>query len=343
MPSSKLSRHAAALAACLACAVACHRASEPAPRPTALPSPPAPPAAAVAPPAPAPAVRDASIEDAAPSDAGASEAAAARAKNVPPDMLPVPGGTFIMGADEGGEPDEHPAHKVTIKGFLLDKTEVTNGEYLKCVHAHVCRMWRTDAAKKFGAGPDRNFRHPDQPVSAVSWDDANTYCKWRGKRLPTEAEWEHAARGNDGRKYPWGDEKPDGTRACFSGSPAPCNGHTAPVGSYPKGAGPYGHLDLAGNVWEWTASFYDPFAYTRPTADRGIPASCPEILKALDWLRKHHEQGFTGSNPIPTVCEHVLRGGAYNYVWKGLRSSNRVHHPGRFRIVVAGFRCAKDW
>lgn len=247
-----------------------------------------------------------------------------------------------MGADTGGQKDEHPAHKVTIKGFLLDKTEVTNEAYMKCVHAGVCRMYRTDAAVKFHAGPDSAFRHPKQPISAVSWKDAQTYCKWKGKRLPTEAEWEHAARGNDGRKYPWGNHPPDHTDGCFSGSPPPCNGHTAPVGSYPAGAGPYGHLDLAGNVWEWTASYYDPFAYRRPTADKGIPGTCPQIKKAQDWLRKHHKQGFTGTNPIPTDCDRVLRGGAYNYNPAGLRSMNRVHHPGRFRILVAGFRCAKD-
>ncbi len=332
------------LVLCGALLVACNGTSEPKsqPAPRAAPAPAASTAPLVQSAAPAesaaPASGDAGNADAAPTEAGAEAAHA----DIPPDMLPVPGGTFVMGADEGGEKDEHPAHKVTIKGFLLDKTEVTNEAYMECVHAKVCRMYRTDAAVKFHAGPDSEFRHPKQPVSAVSWQDAVTYCKWRGKRLPTEAEWEHAARGNDGRKYPWGNTPPDHTRGCYSGGPPPCAGTTAPVGSYPAGAGPYGHLDLAGNVWEWTATYYDPYAYRRPTADKGIPGSCAEIKTTQDWLRKHNQQGFTGTNPIPVDCDRVLRGGAYNYFVKGLRSSNRVHHPGRFRILVAGFRCAKD-
>ncbi len=332
----------ALLALALLCG--CNGTAEPASKPTARAAPPAPVHAAPAVvPAPVASTRlDAGVNDATAAADAASDAPAAAAK-IPPDMLPVPGGTFTMGADSGGEKDEHPAHKVTLKGFLLDKTEVTNGAYVECVQAKVCRMYRTDAAESFHAGPDRNFRHPDQPVSAISWDDAKTYCEWRGKRLPREAEWERAAAGDDGRKYPWGNEAPDPKKhGCWGMSPPPCGGHTAPVGSYPAGAGPYGHLDLAGNVWEWTADFYDPMAYTRPTADKGIPGSCDEILKSLAWLREHKMQGYTGTNPIPAECEHVLRGGAYNYRGAGLRVTNRVHHPGHFRILVAGFRCAKD-
>ena len=120
------------------------------------------------------------------------------------------------------------------------------------------------------------------------------------------------------------------------------SGATSDVGSHPLGRGPYGHLDLAGNVWEWLADEYDPYAYRRVTAAEGKPGSCPEILTALAELRRTHRDGFTGSNPIPTECEHVLRGGAFNYSRTGLRATNRVHHPGRFRLVMSGFRCAKD-
>ncbi|MEB2314150.1 MAG: formylglycine-generating enzyme family protein [Sorangiineae bacterium] len=323
-----------------ACGRAAQPESEPAPR--VAPPPPAAPTVA-APSRDEPPLSDAGAADGAAPDAEADAGAPRARAPIPPDMLPIPGGTFVMGADTGGEEDEHPAHQVTVRGFLLDRTEVTNAAYLEGVKAGACRMYRTDAAVSFHAGPDRDFRHPEQPVSAVSWDDAKGYCEWRGRRLPTEAEWERAARGDDGRRYPWGDEPPDPKRhGCWGSSPPPCGGRTAPVGSYPAGAGPYGHLDLAGNVWEWTADYYDPMAYTRPTAKDGVPGSCEEILESLAGLRKNHRQGFTGTNPIPVECERVLRGGAYNYRGEGLRAMNRVHHPGSFRILVAGFRCARD-
>lgn len=257
----------------------------------------------------------------------------------PDDMLPVPGGSFTMGADEGGEPDERPAHVVTLADFWLDRLQTTNAQYLECVAAGRCRPYRDDVAASMKLGPERRFRGPTQPVVGVSWDDAVSYCEYRGKRLPTEAEWERAARGSDERRYPWGDAPPDRRRhGCFSGCVA---GSTMPVGSYPEAPGPYGHLDLAGNVWEWTASLYDPHAYRRDGAARGLTGSCEEILASLEQLRRSGQQGFTGSNPIPSECERVLRGGAFNYAPAGLRVTNRVHHPGSFRIVVAGFRCAK--
>ncbi len=288
-------------------------------------------------PSPAP---SASAPEPAAGNAADAGAAPPEAKDVPPDMLPVPAGTFVMGSDSEGEQDERPAHKVTLRGFLLDVYEVTNGAYRECVDAKVCRPWRDDAAKSMKYGSETAFRGPKQPVVGVSWDDAKTYCEWRGKRLPTEAEWERAARGDDGRKYPWGNETPDPKKhGCFQGCQG---GATANVGSFPADAGPYGHHDLAGNVWEWTADHYDPYAYKRPSADKGIPGSCQEILAAQDELRQKKQQGYTGTNPIPTECERSLRGGAFNYYAKGLRSSNRVHHPGTWRLLVAGFRCAKD-
>jgi formylglycine-generating enzyme required for sulfatase activity len=245
-----------------------------------------------------------------------------------------------MGADDVGEQDERPAHTVTVAAFLLDKTEVTNGGYLECVKAGSCKPYRGDVAKSMKAGSEQSFRGPTQPVVGVSWFDAKAFCEWRDKRLPTEAEWEKAARSSDKRTYTWGEAAPDPKRhGCFSG----CNGGTtAPAGSYPDGAGPYGHLDLAGNVWEWVADLYDPMAYTRPGAKQGMPGTCDEILASQDYLRKNKLQGYTGTNPIPTECERVLRGGAFNYPGRGLRVSNRVHHPGSWRLLVAGFRCAKD-
>jgi formylglycine-generating enzyme required for sulfatase activity len=245
-------------------------------------------------------------------------------------MLQVPGGTFTMGADSGGEEDEHPSHPVTLPSFWLDRTEVTNAAYGECVAARVCKPKNPKVARR------RAFGGPQHPVSGVSWHDARAYCEWKGKRLPREAEFERAVRGDDGRRFPWGNEKPTAERSVFG------RAHPEPVGSRPAGRGPYGHDDLAGNVWEWMEDLYDPFAYRRATAATGKPGSCDEILATQNQLRRQKRQGFTGSNPIPTECEHAIRGGAYNYDAFGLRSTNRVHHAARFRIPMLGFRCAKD-
>lgn len=263
-----------------------------------------------------------------------------QAEGTDAEMLPVPGGTFTMGADRGGQDDEHPAHAVTLKPFLLDRTEVTHAAYAECVAAHACHPADANIATRSHAARESLFHGPRQPINGVSWDDAHAYCAWRGKRLPREAEFERAIRGDDGRKFPWGDEPATPELTVFGrdlGRQA-----TDDVGSHPKGKGPYGHDDLAGNVWEWMEDEYDPLAYTRPTASEGKPASCPEILTALNKLREEGKHGFTGSNPIPRICERVLRGGAYNYDGPSLRSTNRVHHPGTYRLVMTGFRCAKD-
>jgi formylglycine-generating enzyme required for sulfatase activity len=251
-------------------------------------------------------------------------------------MALVPAGPFTMGADEGGEPDEHPAHTVTLKAFYLDLTEVSNEAYHACVARGLCPPPDPKNAESNRVGPDSRFRGPKQPASSLGWDSARAYCLWVGKRLPSEAEWEKAARGPDARRYPWGNEEPTPDRGVFAASV------TGDVGSRPTGAGPYGHLDLAGNVWEWVEDIYDPYAYQRSGAAEGKGGSCEEVLSALAELRSQRKRGFTGSNPIPTECEHVLRGGAFNYRAPGLRSSNRVHHPGRFHLVMSGFRCARD-
>ncbi|HEX7671964.1 MAG TPA: formylglycine-generating enzyme family protein [Polyangiaceae bacterium] len=277
-------------------------------------------------------------------DAGAvtRDAAVPRVSNeehratAPEGMLLVPGGAFVMGTDTGGQEDEHPAHRVTLKPFFLDRTEVTNGAYASCVSTGVCRSPAPASAGRNHFGPDAAFRGPEQPVSSISWDDARAYCVSVGKRLPTEAEFERAARGDDQRTYPWGNEPPTPERAVFGTS------RTGDVATHLAGAGPYGHLDLAGNVWEWLEDIYDPEAYRRPSATLGVPGTCEEVLATEDALRRSGRQGFTGSNPIPQECERVLRGGAFNYDAKGLRASNRVHHPGRFKLIMSGMRCAKD-
>ena len=249
----------------------------------------------------------------------------------PDDMLLVPGGKFVMGQDNGGEMDERPAHEVKVAPFFLDKTEVTQAAYDACVAAKVCTAADNGALDTFNG----LFRGPKKPIVGVSWFQAKAYCEWKGKRLPREFEFERAVRGDDGRRFPWGNEPPMKERTVFETN-AP-----EEVGTHPKGKGPYGHDDLAGNVWEWIDDDYDPLAYTREGAAEGKTGSCDEIVKAQNKLRAEGKQGFTGSNPIPTECEKSIRGGAYNYPSNGLRSTNRVHHPPSFKLRMTGFRCAK--
>jgi len=265
----------------------------------------------------------------APSDAGHREA---QTPPQPEGMLLVKGGTFKMGADTGGEGDERPAHDVTVASFWLDKTEVTQAAYEECVGAKVCTPADPEILATFGG----LFRGPQKPVVGISWHSARDYCKWKGKRLPREAEFERAVRGDDGRRFPWGNEPPTKELSVFS------TNSPEDVGSRPAGRGPYGHDDLAGNVWEWIEDDYDPLAYTRPTASEGKPGTCDEIVLAQNKLRAEGKQGFTGTNPIPTECEKSIRGGAYNYPAQGLRSTNRIHHPARFKLRMTGVRCAKD-
>jgi formylglycine-generating enzyme required for sulfatase activity len=247
-------------------------------------------------------------------------------------MLLVKGGTFTMGAESGGEGDERPAHPVTVASFWLDRTEVTQAAYDECVLARACPAPDAAILATFGG----LFKGPNKPVVGVSWFAAREYCKWKGKRLPREAEYERAVRGDDGRRYPWGNDAPTHERTVFEANA------TEDVATHPTGRGPYGHEDLAGNVWEWIEDDYDPLAYSRPGAAEGKPGSCDEIVAAQNKLRAENKQGFTGSNPIPTECEKSIRGGAYNYPAGGLRSTNRIHHPPSFKLRMTGVRCAKD-
>ena len=167
----------------------------------------------------------------------------------PPDRVVIPAGSFTQGSTRGDE-DERPMRKVTIKAFSIDRTEVTRGDYAACVAAKRCKATSHDEATP---APD-----PKLPMTNVDWADAQAYCKFAGARLPTEAEWEKAARGEDGREYPWGNDADcaRGNWGSFEGE-GPCAdknpGHPVPVGQYPAGASPYGVLDLGGNVWEWVA------------------------------------------------------------------------------------------
>ncbi len=190
-------------------------------------------------------------------------------------LLGIPEGGFWMGSgadDAYAEPDEIPLRRVFLDGYWIDQTEVTNGMYATCVQAGAC----TPPPSAFAPySPHPYFGDPaydDYPVVNVSWDQASAYCTWAGRRLPTEAEWEKASRGTDARRFPWewiGVADPEKLNFCdercaFSWHvPNIDDGYaeTAPVGSYPKGASPFQALDMAGNVWEWTADWYAAAAY----------------------------------------------------------------------------------
>jgi formylglycine-generating enzyme required for sulfatase activity len=160
--------------------------------------------------------------------------------NPPPGMVYVPGGDFLMGG--GADAYERPAHEASVSPFFIDTYEVTCAEYVKFTSATGRATPSTWRGKTCPSGWER------LPVTGVNWDDARAYASWAGKRLPTEAEWEFAARGNDRRKYPWGDEWEAGAANVNSS-----NGQLAEVGTY-RSPSPFGVYDMSGNAWEWTAT-----------------------------------------------------------------------------------------
>ena len=219
-------------------------------------------------------------------------------------MVFIPAGEFLMGSPEGeGDDDEHPQHTVYLDAFWIDKTEVSNAMYQKCVAAGACQP-----SDDYGS----DFNAPTQPAVGVSWHDAQAYCQWAGKRLPTEAEWEKAARGPDGRKYPWGNEWDVHRikRLNFADKNTDYNWsdkeaddgyqHTAPVGSYPAGASPYGALDMAGNVWEWVADWYDANYYAN-SPDRNPPGPDSgqlRVMRGYSWINDYvRAAGRLGDSP----------------------------------------------
>lgn len=182
------------------------------------------------------------------------------------DMVSVPAGTFTMGSHEGPA-DERPAHQVSLAAYSIDRLAVSNAqfaEFLDAVGPHNKqgeRLYDVDDADarihRHGSRWSADQGHANHPVVESAWAGARDYCAWRGKRLPSEAEWEKAARGTDGRKYPWGNTPPDRTRAQFS---ARFN-ETAPVDEFAAGSSPYGVIGMAGNAWQWVSSAYRPYPY----------------------------------------------------------------------------------
>ncbi len=221
-------------------------------------------------------------------------------------MMYVPDGPFSMGSNDGSD-DESPVHAVTVDAFYMDKYEVTNSAYQRCVDAGACDVPKqrdSSTRTAYFGNPEFN----DHPVIYVDWNMAKTYCEWRGANLPTEAQWEKAARGTDGRTYPWG-EGLDCNKANYFG----CIGDTTEVGSYENGKSPYGMYDMAGNVWEWVSDWYDAYP------------------------------GNTGSNSGYGTQYRVLRGGSWNYVEINLRASNRSRYAPDLIGSNFGFRCVRSF
>lgn len=187
----------------------------------------------------------------------------------------IPAGTFRMGGmDVRSGPDEMPAHEVILDDYWMDQLEVTNAMYGLCVRQGPClppQDLKSSRRNDYFLNPE--FR--DYPVVYVTWGQAKAYCEWAGRHLPTEAQWERAARGDDWRTFPWGENKADGLRANFN----MLVGDTSRVGTYPLGASPFGVLDMAGNVAEWTHDYYSAVYYNSPQAD--LNPTGPETSSTL--------------------------------------------------------------
>ncbi|HEY3312136.1 MAG TPA: SUMF1/EgtB/PvdO family nonheme iron enzyme [Anaerolineales bacterium] len=224
-------------------------------------------------------------------------------------MVYVEAGAFQMG---GGNtwPNENPEHSVILDAFWIDQTEVTNGKYALCVQSKACTPPSEPSSVKYvsyyGSAQYENY-----PVVHISWDQARAYCTWAGGRLPTEAEWEKAARGKDGRIYPWGSDIGK-TFANYDQR----DGDTSAVGSYEIGKSPYGAYDMAGNVWEWVADWYDDTYY------RDAPSSNP-------------------AGPSMGI-KRVLRGGSWFNKDYTIRTTYRYGSDPSLSDVLNGFRCARS-
>jgi len=198
----------------------------------------------------------------------------------PVDGMPqvyIPAGTFRMGGlDVRRASNEIPDHDVSIDAFWLDQLEVTNAMYALCVNAGGCtppQSFKSQRRASYFNNPEFN----DYPVIYVAWGQAKTYCEWAGRRLPTEAEWERAGRGDDFRTFPWGEAKADGLLANFN----MLVGDTSRVGTYPAGASPFGVLDMAGNVAEWVNDFYASSYTNAETLNPTGPATSSSLNRVV--------------------------------------------------------------
>ncbi|TAL09936.1 MAG: hypothetical protein EPO02_08810 [Nitrospirae bacterium] len=222
------------------------------------------------------------------------------------EMVLIAAGEFLRGYDGGGF-DEKPQRRVMLDAYWIDRDEVTYGAYMAFVEATGHRKPISRYVKNFD-----KLSAPTQPAVYVSWEDADEYCRSRGMRLPTEAEWEKAARGPNGLLWPWGDQDKPG--AANTGNPDPFE-FPAPVASFPQDKSPYGVYDLAGNVMEWVSDWYQEDAYTTGLANPQGP---------------------------PNGSSKVIRGASWGTVGKETRLTMRLKMVPDFRDTTIGFRCAKS-
>ncbi len=235
------------------------------------------------------------------------------------DQITIPEGVFLMGS-KGHDLDEWPVLEVYLNAFRIDKTEVTNEMYKLCVKDRKCVEPRNHADYD-------NPLYSNHPVVYVTWTDAKNYCAWKGRRLPTEAEWEKAASWNERTHqkfvYPWGNEEPSCKLTNYKGDTEGCIGHTSSVGSYPAGNSPYGVEDMAGNVWEWVNDQYDMNYYE---SLRSTPAP------------------ITNPQGPDQETLYVFRGGSWRDTARDLRSANRGRGKDNDKSTIdeLGFRCASS-
>ena len=258
-------------------------------------------------------------------DSGSAVTADSRTSTDEENLILIPAGTFTMGSERRAA-DEKPMHKVYLDAYYIGKYEVTNAEYYA--------FWVSDASRRhtpenfahlphIGEWPARAKQFPNHPIVGVSWHDAKAYAEWQGMRLPTEAEWEKAARGYTDRTWPWGNamEPYANTSAAEDGY----ENQLAPVGSFPKGKSYYGALDMAGNVWEWTADWYSDVYYWRS-------------LQANDNASRSAKR----NPPGPDVGSwRVIRGGSYIDALPRCSTTFRFYLYPRLKTSFVGFRLAK--
>lgn len=235
-------------------------------------------------------------------------------------MVEIPSGSFPMGVppgDRDGGRDEYPRHEVLLDRFWIDQFEVTNGRYVEFVKSagHRVPQNPTNPTRNLWQGDSITESLAERPVINVDWFDADAYCKWAGKRLPTEAEWEKAAKGTSDRRFPWGNVEPTAKHLNYNqrwiGEKT-----LMPVGSYEAGKSPYGVYDVVGNVWEWVNDWYDARYYEKSPSKNptGPQEGTKKVIRGAGW-----------QNETPTV-----------------RIFTRVDSDPTMRNESTGFRCAAD-